>query len=223
MTDAERKILSTRVLEPAIISEAGKKGVLIDCISFIDIHYRSAADIRQQLGNIASGDVFIFTSQHAVQAAFEVLRGLKNTTYCIDGATYNAIKQTELQVAATASYASELVVLIDKNPGSRYILFCGDKRLPTIPDFLHKHKLPMLEVICYENIATPQKVEQHYDGIMFYSPTGVESYFSANEVKDQTCYCIGTTTANAVKKYTRENIVTASRPGIGAMLEKIYG
>lgn len=215
-------ILSTRVLEPAIINEAKAKGVFIECVPFITIQYKPVADIRKELETVAANDIFIFTSQHAVHAAFEVLRGLKNTTYCINGATYNAIKQTELQVAATASYASELVVLIDKVPGTGYILFCGDKRLPTIPDFLHKHKLPVLEVICYENIATPQKVEQHYDGIMFYSPTGVESYFSANEIKDQTCYCIGNTTANAAKKYAGKNIVTASRPEISAMLDQIY-
>lgn len=223
MADAERKILSTRILEPAIINKAKARGVFIDCIPFIDIHYKSVADIRQQLEDISSDDIFIFTSQHAVQAAFEILKELTNKTYCISGATFNAIKQTSLNVRATADYAGDLIQLIEINVKARYVLFCGDKRLPTIPDFLQQQQLRLSEVICYDNIASPKKVGQHYEGIMFYSPTGVESYFSVNELKGQTCYCIGTTTANAVKKYTVENIITATRPEIGAMLEKIYG
>ena len=75
MPDAERKILSTRVLEPAIINEA-RKGILMDYYPFYDIplqthnKYLSAAQI--------DAGYFIFTSQHAVQAAFDILKDLKN-------------------------------------------------------------------------------------------------------------------------------------------------
>ncbi len=215
-------ILSTRILDPAIINEAKESGILIDCIPFIDIHYRSIADIRQQLGDITSGDIFIFTSQHAVQAAFEILKELTNKTYCISGATCNAIKQTSLNVIATADYASELIRLIEVDEKARYVLFCGDKRLPTIPDFLQQQQLRLSEVICYNNIASPKKAEQHYEGIMFYSPSGVESYFQLNSPSShQKYYCIGTTTVKALLKYSKENIVVAEKPSIHSMLEKI--
>ncbi|GAB3425343.1 uroporphyrinogen-III synthase [Niabella aquatica] len=224
MADAERKILSTRVLEPAIISAAGRKGILIDCISFIDIHYKSIAGISQQLGNIDTGDIFLFTSQHAVQAAFEILKNLKNKTYCISGATFHAVKQTSLDVIATAAYAGDLIRLIAVNEKARYVLFCGDKRLPTIPHFLQQLQLKSSEVICYENRASSKKVEQQYDGIMFYSPSGVESYFELNSAAPhQKYYCIGTTTAQAILKYSKENIIIAEKPEIRAMLEKING
>jgi len=222
MADAERKILSTRILEPAIINEAKARGILIDCIPFIDIHYRPVTDIRQQLRNITYSDIFIFTSQHAAQAAFDILKYLKNKTYCISGATCNAVKQTSLNVIVTAAYASELVRLIEVDEKARYILFCGDKRLPTIPDFLQQQRLKLSEVICYENIASPKKVEQQYEGVMFYSPSGVESYFQLNNASShQKYYCIGTTTAKALSKYSKDNIIIAEKPGIQAILEKI--
>lgn len=222
MPDAERKILSTRVLEPAIINEARKRGILIDCIPFIDIHYKPITNIHQQLGKIDARDIFIFTSQHAVQAAFDILKDLKNRTYCISGATFNAVQQTALHVIAAAGYASELVNLVEINNDRRYVLFCGNKRLPAIPDFLQQQQLKLSEVICYENIASPKKVEQHYDGVMFYSPSGVESYFKLNSaVPHQKYYCIGTTTAKAIARYSKENIIIAEKPEIRAMLEKI--
>lgn len=224
MPDAEKKILSTRILEPAIINEAGRNGILIDCVPFIDIRYKRVADIRQQLGKINAGDTFIFTSQHAVQAAVDILKNLENKTYCISGATCDAVRQTALKVIATAGYASDLVNLIEINKDTGYVLFCGDKRLPTIPNFLQQRQLKLSEVVCYENIASPKKVEQHYEGVMFYSPSGVDSYFKLNRAAPhQKYYCIGNTTAKAISNYSRGNIIIAEKPGIPAMLEKING
>lgn len=222
MGEEAKKILSTRILEPNIIAEANQKGVFIECIPFIDIQYKSIADIIPQIHNITPQDIFIFTSQHAVQAAFEILKNLNNKTYCISGITHQTVQQTNLRVIATASYAGDLIQIMEINDKARYILFCGNKRLPTIPTFLQQQQLELLEVVCYENIASPKKVKENYDGIMFYSPSGVNSYFTLNKANhQQKYYCIGNTTATAISKYSTENIIIAEKPEIAAMIQKI--
>ncbi|HOZ85452.1 MAG TPA: uroporphyrinogen-III synthase [Niabella sp.] len=222
MPDVKKKILSTRALDQEVISKARVQGIWIDCIPFIDIRYKSEKDIAGQFKDISESDIFIFTSQHAVKAAYELIKNLSNSSYCISGVTRQEVQQTRLKILANADYASDLVLLMERNSDLQYILFCGDKRLPTIPDFFIAQKLHLQEVVCYENIASPQRVTEQYDGVMFYSPSGVESYFSVNEInKNQHYYCIGNTTAKAIAKYINQNIIIGERPTIQAMMDKI--
>jgi len=217
-------VLSTRMLEPVLLQDAQAKGIRIDCIPFIEIRHRSTSDIVQQLGDLNSRDIFVFTSQHAVHAVMELIKNLHNKTYCIEGVTADTVRKTTLNIRATAPYAKELIKLIEIDREAHYYFFCGDKRLPTIPRFLQQNKLRFSEIICYENIAVPQKLHKQYEAIMFYSPSGVESYFSLNTPQpDQKYYCIGNTTAQALSKYCKGNIIIAEKPEIRAMLEKING
>ena len=219
-----KSILSTRILEATLLQEAEENGVKIDCIPFIDIQYKSITDIHQQLSQLSPRDIFIFTSQHAVNAAFEIVKDLNNATYCISGATRQALEQSLLTIEASADYAADLVKLMEMDENRNYILFCGNKRMPTIPRFLQQQGLHLLEVICYDNFASPHKVLPFYEGVMFYSPSGVESYFTLNQAaQHQKYYCIGTTTANAVGKYSKGNIIVAEKPGIPEMIQKIKG
>ncbi|MCC8142570.1 MAG: uroporphyrinogen-III synthase [Tannerellaceae bacterium] len=61
-----------------------------------------------------------------------------------------------------------------------YYFFCGQRRLNEIPERLSGAAISYKEVIVYETELTPQTLEKTYEGILFYSPSGVESFFSAN-------------------------------------------
>jgi len=171
MPDVKKKILSTRALDQEVISKARVQGIWIDCIPFIDIRYKSEKDIAGQFKDISESDIFIFTSQHAVKAAYELIKNLSNSSYCISGVTRQEVQQTRLKILANADYASDLVLLMERNSDLQYILFCGDKRLPTIPDFFIAQKLHLQEVVCYENIASPQRVTEQYDSHFAFTNT----------------------------------------------------
>jgi len=49
-------------------------------------------------------------------------------------------------------------------------------------------------------LGTPPKGgEKRFDGILFFSPSAVESYLKSNTIKDEMCFCIGETTAEALE------------------------
>jgi uroporphyrinogen-III synthase len=58
------------------------------------------------------------------------------------------------------------------------------------------------------------KIEKTYHGILFFSPSAVQSFFSNNKISDQTIlFAIGNTTATEIKKYTNNKIITGDEPG----------
>lgn len=54
------------------------------------------------------------------------------------------------------------------------------------------------------------KFAQKWDGILFFSPSGVESFVLENNLANSAVFCIGETTAAAAKKYTSSVIVANS-------------
>jgi len=70
----------------------------------------------------------------------------------------------------------------------------------------------MNEIEVYETEPTPLAVGKS-DGILFFSPSAVESYLKQNTITNQMCFCIGQTTANALQNVTK-NTVVANKPTI---------
>ncbi|HEX9150948.1 MAG TPA: uroporphyrinogen-III synthase, partial [Flavobacterium sp.] len=78
------------------------------------------------------------------------------------------------------------------------------------------------EIVVYQTIAVPFKVEKKYHGILFFSPSAVESFFSNNKVTGQTVlFAIGKTTAMALKKYCNNKIITSDEPGKENLVRKM--
>lgn len=59
----------------------------------------------------------------------------------------------------------------------KIVFFCGNKRLQTIPEKLANNGIAVEEVIVYETIETAANIKKQYDGILFYSPSAVQSFF----------------------------------------------
>ena len=59
------------------------------------------------------------------------------------------------------------------------------------------------------------------DGILFFSPSGVESYFKLNSIKDETCFCIGETTAEALENKKVKNIIISEKPSVESVITQV--
>ena len=86
-------------------------------------------------------------------------------------------------------------------------------RRDTLPEALKKAGVRCNEVEVYETVLTPHKITSPTDGLLFFSPSGVASYLRENCITNQECFCIGTTTAEALQNVT-ENIIVANKPSI---------
>ena len=81
-------------------------------------------------------------------------------------------------VESTANDAVSLAELIAEDRFvDEVIFFCGDQRRDELPEILRQHEVVVNEIVVYQTIAVPHKIEKQYHGILFFSPSAVQSFF----------------------------------------------
>lgn len=169
-------------------------------------------------------DNLIFTSQNAVHSVLEYsdIEALKTKkVFCVGLKTKALLAENGFDVIAYTGYAAdlaEIITLIYANES--YTFFSGNLRRDTLPDALKEAKVKYNEIKVYETTLTPQKINNAVDGILFFSPSGVESYLKENSIKNEKCFCIGETTAEALDKITK-NIIIADHQTVEDVIEDV--
>ena len=170
-------------------------------------------------------DNLIFTSQNAAQSVLQHpnCSALKSkNVYCVGLKTKILLSESGFNVVAYTGYASdlaEIITLIYSNES--YTFFSGNLRKETLPKALSVANVKYNEIQVYETTLTPQKIKTTVDGILFFSPSGVESYLKDNKIKNEICFCIGNTTAEALEKNKVKNIVIANQPSVEDVIEDV--
>lgn len=103
--------------------------------------------------------------------------------------------------------------------GLEVTYFCSNLRLDTLPDVLAENNITVHEIEAYKTRHAPVLVDDKVEGMMFYSPSTVESYMLKNE-PDKIAYCIGETTATEAKKYF-EKVKVAKIPTVESLVELV--
>lgn len=173
-------------------------------------------------------DNLIFTSQNAVRSFLNHPKFEENKSdlqskkaFCVGVKSKAIMTDAGFEVVAYADYASdlaEIICLIYAN-GS-YTFFSGNLRKETLPIALKAAGIEFNEIEVYETKLTSHKVKETVDAILFFSPSGVESYLKENKIKKELCFCIGETTAEALEKFTK-NIIVAPQPSIEELLTDV--
>jgi uroporphyrinogen-III synthase len=166
----------------------------------------------------------IFSSQNAVLSLIEQRDWEKfktKNTFCVGIKTKELLEQNDFTVNVYMDYASELaeiITLIYKKES--FTFFRGNLRKETLPKALKEARINFNEIEVYQTKLAPFKIskEEKFDGILFFSPSGVESFLKDNKIKNETCFCIGETTASALNKITK-NIIIAENPSIDDLIE----
>ncbi|HEX4851773.1 MAG TPA: uroporphyrinogen-III synthase [Puia sp.] len=93
------------------------------------------------------------------------------------------------------------------------IFFCGDLRRDELPDILKEGGVEINELVVYETKLTPVKVSMRYDGILFFSPSAIKSFFTLNELPSKTVlFSIGETTRATLMDFTDHKIISIDKP-----------
>ncbi len=211
------KILSTKTL-----TDSQKKPLIEAGLELIENDFINTKIKSFDLKN--TNESLIFTSQNAVESILqhpelETLK--KKKVYCVGIKTKNLLAENGFEVIAYTGYAAdlaEIITLIYKSES--YTFFSGNKRRDTLPDALKEAGVTFNEIEVYETTLTPQKIKKTVDAILFFSPSGVESYLADNKLKNEICFCIGETTASALENKTK-NIIVAEQPTIEDVIEAI--
>lgn len=232
---ARFKLLSTRSLEPSLIEQAKARGV--------DILVREAISIQPILSDDKYSEVkpwlqktglthVVFTSANGVDAVKQYLswKGAAHMphwkVFCIAGKTKEAVSAAfpKATILATAEYGSILADLIIQQEGvTEVVFFCGNRRREELPSMLKEAGITVHEITVYRTEETPSPVDEDLDGVLFFSPSGVSSFFAANDLKKEAvCFAIGHTTAEAIVPYTPNKIITSATTSPEAMLAAVY-
>ena len=213
------QILCTRPLPASLINLAGEAGIEVSVSPFIETESMLSVKIQQETGLLSfQTAIVVFTSMNAVDAVTRLLNGYQPdwTIYSIGTATGRLVKEYfgEEKIAGTAADAASLAMLI---AGDRFadevVFFCGDQRRDELPAMLRQQGIEVNEIVVYQTINLPHVIEQQYHGILFFSPSAVQSFFQKNKLTGTTIlFAIGNTTANEIKKFTDNKIVTSDSP-----------
>ena len=221
-------ILCTRPLPPAIVAEAKQVGIGIDVLPFIETESILSVQVQQEIEQVALQETtVVFTSMNAVDAVTVFLDGHKPAwnIYTLGTTTKKLVASYfgEDKIKGTAADATALAeVIVHEGLAEEVNFFCGDRRRDELPEMLRGNDIDVNEIVVYQTIATAHKVESVYHGILFFSPSAVESFFSINKVQPSTLmFAIGSTTATAINKFTGNKTIVADEPGKENLVEKM--
>jgi uroporphyrinogen-III synthase len=222
-----KKILCTRPLDNSLIYKGLQKGVTIKTVAFIDTLPVTTTNVIEQVQKLASEKITaVFTSMNAVESVSLHIAGKPNwEIYCIGGATKTLVQATfgNHSIQATAKSGSALAEkIIQANNVTNVVFFCGDHRLDELPETLKAQSINVIELVVYTTIQTPKLIEQNFNGIVFFSPSAVHSFFSMNTVAtDVIMFAIGKTTAATINTYCTNKIITSDYPGKEQMIDLV--
>ncbi|MDX1327920.1 MAG: uroporphyrinogen-III synthase [Arenibacter sp.] len=222
------RLLSTKILSPSQSALLSKGHFNIEAYDSLKIEL-----LYQEIDT--SYKHVIFTSQNTVKSYLKNLEeaanlnNLKNskdlssqiTAYCVGEKTKALLEENGIKVVAVTHYGADLAkILVSEYSQHSFLFLCGNKRRFEIPTSLKENNIHFKEQVVYKNSPNPKGFSTAFDGILFFSPTGIESYLMKNTLSDSIAFCIGTTTAEEAKKHTSK-IVVAKKPTVESVLEKV--
>jgi uroporphyrinogen-III synthase len=234
MPDPTIHILSTRPLAKNLLDQGLARGIAIEALSFIETTPVKDSTLARRILDLSATPITaVFTSMNAVEAVAQHLQltfGSSSSPrppwqiFCIGSATRELIHKYfgEEKIRGAAPSAKALAAtIIDCHPPDIFF-FCGDQRRDDLPDQLTKASIKVNEVIVYHTLLTPHKLASTYDGIAFFSPSAVHSFFSVNSIPGATIlFAIGATTAAAIHTHVSNTTIVSTAPEKETLIHQV--
>jgi len=169
---------------------------------------------------------FIFTSANAVKCISENIFPDDSFFFTVGEKSCKELEKLGYSVKITSKNANELFKEIKNNIKPCNLLhFCSSEVLPTLEENFSKTDFKYKKIEVYQTIKLFPKLNNQVDALVFFSPSGVESFIKNNEIFNKKLFAIGETTAKEIKKYTNEKIFISKNEnteGILKMIKECY-
>ncbi len=212
-----KRILSTKKLLPNQRLYLLNAGLSVIDANFIGIQHK-AFDINTVKANL------IFTSRNGVEAFLAhplSVAYLGSNAFCVGPNTRLFLERSGLNVTGCKDDAAQLAeAIVLGYSGESFTFFSGNLRLDKLPLALTHAGIDFNEIQVYETALTPHTITAKADGILFFSPSAVISYLKKNTITNEACFCIGHTTAEALKGIT-DNIIVANKPSVENVIVQV--
>ncbi len=162
---------------------------------------------------------YLFTSKNGVRAFIKVIESKneeidrkKYICFCVGDKTKQLLEDSGFIVSEIAHNASDLAyILAERHKTNRFIYIAGNLRRNELPEILSKNNVWYREIVAYHTHLVPKQFERNFDGVLFFSPSGVRSYFESGNSSNSIFFCIGKTTAEEAKEHN-DQINIANKP-----------
>lgn len=223
MSESQDAGLATQIFSTKKLTEDQQRlfdsGLVVKSEDFIKTNPTRIAPavLKQSYENV------VFTSQNAVESL------LKHTTadslnfkniYCVGRKTKRLVESNIAPVKFTTSNAKKLAEhLVEFMEGTAVTYFCSNLRMDQLPDILSANNISVTEIESYKTKLTPVEISDSVEGVLFYSPSGIDSYLQKNSV-NKIAYCIGETTATQARKHFKD-VHVAKFPSVESVIELV--
>lgn len=216
------KIKTILVTQPAPTDErspyfalAKKFGLKIDFKPFIKIEAVPGQEFRQERINVLDHSAIVLTSRNAVDHFFRMCKELRLTVpesmkyFCVSESVAYYVQKyivyRKRKVFIGKLTFSDLIDVIKKHKGEKFLVPCSDIQKPEIPKLLDKAGVDYTNAVFYRTVASDLSDMRgvHYDMLVFFSPGGIESLrknFPEYAQNDTVIAAFGPTTTKAVRE-----------------------
>lgn len=223
------RLLMTKRISPSLVLQAGLKGIDILEKEFISITRIMNDQLSKKINKLSGTKAtVVFTSKNSVRAIENHLTPQPDwKVFCIDGATKKEVLKyfPPAAVSGTAVNAEKLAnIIVANSKDNKIVFFCGNKRMDELPLILQSNGFDVEELIVYKTDVTPQKIVDDFDGVAFFSPSAVESFFSLNQLNGNVvCFSVGNATTEKIKKYSSNRVFTSDKPSDQTVVDMVVG
>lgn len=223
----EIQILSTKKISDLFIQRAAENNICIDQVNFIKTEDLVSEEIRNSIIELSHQNIHaIFTSSNAVKAVGKIVSDQTNwKIFCIEPSTKKTVQSIlkNSSIVGTANDAEEISQkIIEDKSVKQIVFFCGNQRRDLLPSQLRKNGIQVEEFVVYNTIEKQHSVSKKYDGILFFSPSAVRSFFATNKLETTTqIFSIGKTTADEIKMFSKNSIIISEIPSVENLIHEV--
>ncbi len=163
----------------------------------------------------------IFTSVNGVKSFFD--NGFKpnenfaepknyNKIYVVGSQTKKELRKHNFGTFKLCKNASELSQsIVENSVNEKFLHFCGDIALDVLDEKLPLQNISYKKIPVYRTNLLYPKIDEKYQAIVFFSPSGVRSFAKFNSLDNMKIFSIGKTTTSELEKLTDNTIITSSK------------
>ena len=211
---------------------AEKNNLQIDFRPFIHVEGIPAREFRQDRIDILEHTAVIFTSKTSADHFFRICEELRINVpdsmkyFCVSESTAYYLQKyvvyRKRKIFHGRQSIHDLMDVIKKHSGENFLLPCSDIHKQSIPQLLEDNGISFSKAILYKTVCSDLSdlKDVNYDVLVFFSPSGIESYLTQNKAGDEVAFCIGSTTATEAKNHFK-NVVEAKTPSTESVLAAV--
>ncbi len=109
-------------------------------------------------------------------------------------------------------------IIIKSHKNHSFLFICGNRRREELPTILTENTIRYSEIVAYNTLINKQQLDGDFDGVLFYSPSGVQSFTSLNDLSKSRAFCIGESTAKEASRHT-DQVEISPHQSIESILE----